>query len=101
MSIGYLLEMWDIQCQPGSRQAVRDAIAACFTHECVICEHRDDWFLFVSILLRGGIEPCEHAESIAKAIAQVDQSCSFRLRYYPIDGSEEFVVDQAICQQVG
>ena len=101
MSTGYLLEVWDIQCQPASTQAVREAFLKCFERECIICEHRDHGFFFVSILLYGGTMPHEHAGDIARTIEEVDQSCSFRLRYYPMDDSEECVVCGTSCRGAG
>jgi hypothetical protein len=101
MSVGYLLEIYDLQCQPASTQAVRDALSACFARDCVICEHRDHGFLFVSILLHGGTEPHDHAKCITKIIGEVDQLCSFRLRYYPMDDSEECVVCGTSCRRAG
>ena len=90
MSVGYLLEIWEIIAAPGREQAVRDAILSVLERNPILCEFQPLGFV-VSLLLYGGELPEQHAERLRQAVwAAYEGTCPFSARYYPMDGAEEY-----------
>lgn len=88
MSVGYLMEIWDMTYIKGNEEAIRKAIGEFDPH--VLAEYADMSF-FVSVVLHGEDEE-EHAKWVAGKLmlANGNYPVEVSIRYYHLDSAAEF-----------
>ena len=88
MSVGYLMEIWDMQYIKGNAEAIKKAIREVDPHVLMETEELD---FFVSVGLHGEDE-LEHAKYVAGTlmVANGNYPVEMSIRYYHLDSAAEF-----------